>query len=116
MSVFNNILYPVRIPALPSGRIVDDKGNPTADELTFRQTLVTLLNQILGNEGLVITSQTTANISTIVANTSTTQGTSNTVYTCLPGTLFYNSTNNTMEVILLTTGVPARYLVTTTAI
>lgn len=111
--------YPVRVPNLPLGKIVDDNGYPTPEELTFRQALVTLLQTLFGNEGLVMPTQTTTNITSIVGNTALTPGATATTYTCLPGTMIYNSTNNTFEVMLFTNttdGIPARYLVTTTVI
>jgi hypothetical protein len=78
-----------RIPNLPMGRIVDEKGFPTDDELTFRQVLLTNLQRLMGNEGLVIPSLEYADIVRIVNNTETV-GTI-TRYTCAFGTLFYST-------------------------
>lgn len=50
----------IRVPNLPNGQIVDDKGYPSDDELTFRQGLITSLQQNFGNEGVVVPSQTNA--------------------------------------------------------
>lgn len=48
----------IRIPNLPDGKIVDEEGFATEDESSFRHTLVTNLQQLFGNEGLVIPTQT----------------------------------------------------------
>jgi hypothetical protein len=48
----------IRIPNLPMGALVDDKGVATDDELTFRQALVTNLQKLFGDEGMVAPSQT----------------------------------------------------------
>ena len=79
----------VRIPNLPMSQIVNDQGFPTDDELTFRQTLITNLQRIAGNEGMVAPTQTNANILTIQNNVN-----ANGQYTCAFGTLIYDSTNN----------------------
>ena len=50
----------IRVPNLPVGKITDKEGNPTDDELTFRQALVTGLQKNIGNEGLIAPSQTNA--------------------------------------------------------
>lgn len=77
---------PIRIPNLPMGKIVDDDGDPTDDELTFRQGLITQLNKLFGSEGAVLPSLTTTQIDTIVANKNA-QG----QYTCAFGTMFYDT-------------------------
>lgn len=77
----------VRIPNLPMGHIVDDQGLPTDDELTFRQTLITNLQKLFGNDGVVLPNLTTAEIDTIV-NAQNSLG----QYTCSFGTLFYDIT------------------------
>jgi hypothetical protein len=80
----------IRIPNLPTGPITDANGMPTGDELTFRQALITLLQQFMGTEGLVMPSQDAANVTTIQNNTTTTPGaTPSTTYTCQFGTLLY---------------------------
>ena len=82
----------IRIPNLPMGKIVDANGMPTDDEMTFRQTLLTLLQQFIGNEGLVMPSQTQSNIALIQNNTAQAQGaTPSFTYTCAYGTMIYNS-------------------------
>jgi|ERR1700677_1952145 len=110
----------IRIPNLPSGKIVDENGLPTDSELTFREGLLTLLQQIAGAQGLVMPQQTTANITAIATNQQTTPvGSINTnasisTYTCQPGTFIYNSTNDTVQVSVLTLGVPSFKTVTVT--
>lgn len=108
----------IRIPNLPMGRIVDADGKPTDDELTFRQTLLTLLEQLLGTEGLVMPQQPTANITTIQNHTQKTPGASSgTVYTCQFGTFIYDSTTREVKVTVESgpsTGVPVFKVVTIT--
>ena len=97
----------VKIPNLPSGKIVDESGRATDDELTFRQSLLTLLQQNIGPEGLVAPAQTATDIAAIVANTQDAPGANpNFVYTCPPGNIVYNSTNDTLQVTVLVLGVP----------
>ncbi len=110
----------IRVPNLPSGRIVDDNGAPTDDELTFRQGLITSLQQNFGNEGLVAPSQPNA----AAPNDNITQiqnaripdpitGLPN-QYSCAPGTIIYNTTNDTLMVAILVAGVPTFKTVTVT--
>ncbi len=98
-----------RIPNLPIGQLVDESGNPTPEELLFRQTLVSSLQQHIGSEGLVAPSQTNADITAIVANVKENPGTTDS-YTCAPGTFFYDSTelnpDLSVKVVVLTAGVP----------
>ncbi len=82
----------IRIPNLPLGPIVDKNGNPTAEELTFREALLGLLQTNFGPEGCVVPTQTAANITTIQNNTNS-QG----AYTCQFGTFLYDSTNNVVK-------------------
>lgn len=102
----------VRIPNLPTGAIVDKDGMPTDDELFFRQNLITALQKLMGDEGLVIPSQTTSDISTIVANQSYILSGDTVVgsYTCEPGTLLYDSTvvdpTQAVKVTINVAGVP----------
>lgn len=79
----------IRIPNLPMGNIVDEKGYPTDDELTFRQVLIQNLQRLIGNEGLVAPKQANADILSIQNKTN-----ANGQYTCAFGTLIYDSTNN----------------------
>ena len=57
-----------RIPNLHMGEMVDEKGYPTDDESTFRQVLITNLQRLFGNEGVVLPSLTTAEINAIQNN------------------------------------------------
>lgn len=74
----------LRVPNLPLGKIVDENGMPTDDELTFRQALVTLLQKLFGNEGVVMPSQPQANV-TAIQNYTNPQGQK----TCQFGTIIY---------------------------
>jgi len=75
---------PIRIPNLPMGKLVDENGHPTDNELTFRQALITSLQNYMGNEGLVSPTQNDADKTTIQDNVDS-QGT----YTCELGTILY---------------------------
>lgn len=75
---------PIRIPNLPLGKMSDEEGMPTDDELTFRQALVTSLQSYLGNEGLVTPVQSPTNAA-IILNHQNSQD----QYTCLLGTILY---------------------------
>lgn len=81
----------IRVPALPIGPIVDKDGNPTANEVMFRQSLIDLLQRYLGQEGLVAPTQSTADVQ-IIKNHVNGVGS----YTMLPGTMIYQTgeTNN----------------------
>ena len=98
----------VRIPNLPSGRMVDENGMPTEEELTFRQALLTLLQNLFGDEGLVPPAQPTTNITAIATNLTQNQGASDpTSYSMAPGTIIYNSSLRTLVVNIPTAlGVP----------
>lgn len=96
---------PIIIPNLPVGKIVDENGNPTDEELQFRQQLITTLQAIIGPEGLIAPAQTSSNINTIATNTA--QNPSNpstTVYTARYGTIIYESnavsSDTSMKVIV----------------
>lgn len=110
----------VRIPNLPIGRIVDDNGKPTDDELTFRQALLTLLEQIVGTEGLVMPQQPTTNITTIQNAKSTipvgNSGAVDQTYTCAFGTMIYDTTLGVAKIALedpLHSGIPVFHEITT---
>lgn len=77
-----------RIPNLHMGEMVDNDGYPTDDELTFRQVLISNLQRLMGNEGLVIPSLSYDDIVKVVNNTQTIGNI--TRYTCAFGTLFYS--------------------------
>lgn len=97
----------IRIPNLPNGKLVDEQGNASDDELTFRQGLITSLQQNFGPEGCVVPTQTAADIAIIVANQLP-----NGQYTCRPGTLLYDSTNDLLKAVILVAGVPTLKTVT----
>lgn len=90
-----------RIPNLPMGRIVDEKGFPTDDELTFRQVLLANLQRLMGNEGLVVPSLTSTEITTIQNNVDG-QGRK----TCAYGTMVYDTTVNQVKVAINIGGNP----------
>ena len=109
----------VRIPNLPLGRIVDDKGMATPEEQTFRQSLLTLLQTLMGEQGLVMPSQTTANILTIQNYQQPAPGTTlGYTYPCQFGTLIYNSDiadqTKSIQVAINNGGVPLFKTVTLT--
>lgn len=95
-----------RIPDLPLGRMVTEEGEPTDEELTFRQSLISNLQSWVGNEGLVAPTQTAADITIIQNNTQGNQS-GFTMYTCGFGRILYDVTNNKMVVSIDDgTGVP----------
>jgi hypothetical protein len=82
----------VRIPNLPMGRIVDQDGRPTDEEMFFRQSLVSLLLDLIGAQGIVVPSQTQTDVDKIARNTVSTpdgSGGDITTFTCQLGTLLY---------------------------
>ena len=97
----------IRIPNLPNGQIVDEKGMPTDDELTFRHALISQLQANFGSEGCVVPSQSAADIATIVANQLP-----NGQYTCQAGTLLYDTTNDLLKAVIFVAGVPTLKTVT----
>lgn len=109
----------IRVPNLPVGPMVDDKGYPVPTEIAFRQTLISGLQTNFGNEGLVAPSQTNVdssdNVTTIQNNTVITTEGGEPQYTCQGGTLLYDSTNNHLLVCILDSmGVPTFKVVTVT--
>lgn len=102
----------IRIPNLPMGKVVDENGFASDDEQTFRQTLISSLQDNFGSEGCVVPSQTTANITTIQDNTYIDQATGDTVYSCKGGTLVYDTDTNQLKVAILSGGVPTFHVVT----
>ena len=107
----------VRIPTLPMGKIVNEQGMPTDDELQFRQSLITLLNKLIGTQGVVPPSQTTADITLIATNQQITplaNGAYNSTYTMLPGALLYNTSTGKLVVNVPVAGVPTIKEVITT--
>lgn len=84
----------IRVPNLPVGKIVDDNGNSTDDELTFRQALITSLQNNFGNEGVVIPSQTNDAAPDNFINQIQNNQLPNGEYTCGFGRFLYDATNN----------------------
>lgn len=98
----------IRIPNLPNGKLVNDNGGPTDDELTFRQTLVSSLQENFGPEGCVVPTQTNAaspdDFITQIQNNQNAQG----QYTCGFGRFLYDDTNKRILVSIDSGGgVPA---------
>lgn len=91
----------IRIPVLPTGKMVDDNGNPTDIELFFRQNLISSLQNNFGDEGLVAPTQPTTNITTIQNNVLP-----NGEFSTPGGVFIYDSTTNTIKVSILVGGVP----------
>ena len=80
----------IRVPNLPNGQIADSDGNPTDDEITFRQALITSLQKNFGDEGLVAPTQSYANMLIIQNNKAPNPITGvGDVYTCQFGTCLY---------------------------
>lgn len=94
----------VRIPNLPNGKIVDNDGMPTDDELTFRQALITSLQNYMGAEGLVAPVQNPANL-LIIQNNRKTINNDPLIqqYTCLLGTIIYvqHTTDYTQDKVMV---------------
>ena len=91
----------IRIPNLPIGKIVDENGLPTAEEQMFRQNLITALQLLFGNQGVVVTSQDQANITAIQNNVAQKlSGTSYlSYYTCQFGTMIYKPSTATYPAV-----------------
>ena len=106
-----------RIPNLPVGQMVDKDGNPTQQEIVFRQNLITNLQQNFDTQGCVVTSQDTTNINIIVEQNAVDPVTGQvdpTQYVCPPGTLFYNVTTDELQCVVLVGTVPTLKTVTLT--
>jgi len=86
----------IRIPNLPLGPMTDSNGNPTDDELTYRQSLNTNLQTLFGKEGVVVPTLTATQITTIEGNSIGTGA--NLLYTTQYGTIVYNSTANSIMI------------------
>ncbi len=90
----------IRVPNLPSGQITDSNGNPTDDEITFRNTLITGLQKNFGNEGCVVPTQSNAVAPDDFIKQIQDNRTPNPVtgvpdqYTCGFGRFLYDETNN----------------------
>jgi len=92
MPVDTSLARVIRIPNLPMGRLVDEKGMPTDDFLTFLQGLVTSLQVNFGPEGVVVPTQSPANV-TVIQNNQDVQGT----YTCQLGTIIYEKADDPLN-------------------
>jgi len=81
----------IRVPTLPMGEMVKPDGNPTDDELLFRNQLITSLLQNFGNEGLVIPTQNNGVIAGVDDYVTQIQNHQNISgeYTCALGTMLY---------------------------
>lgn len=79
----------VRIPNLPIDKMVDEQGNATPTELTFRQTLVSNLQTLFGQEGCVIPIQSPSGEATIINNSIINESTGMAQYSCALGTMLY---------------------------
>ena len=79
----------VRIPNLPLDKIVSDDGTATPTELTFRQTLISNLQTLFGNEGCVVPVQNPTTMTLIQNNAVVNQTTNTLEYTCQLGTILY---------------------------
>lgn len=79
----------LRVPNLPTGKIADENGMATDDELIFRQNLITSLQNNFGNEGLVMPTQNNeappADYVTQIQNNQNENG----QFTCQLGTMLY---------------------------
>lgn len=84
----------IRIPNLPLGIMVDDKGNATDNELTFRQALITNLQNLFGDEGVVVPTQTDAASPNDFIKQIQDNQLPNGQYTCGFGRFLYDATNN----------------------
>jgi hypothetical protein len=90
----------IRIPNLPNGQIVDDNGNPTDDEITFRHALISQLQDNFGNEGCIVPTQTNAAAPLDFIHQIQNNRIPNPItgaadqYTCGFGRFLYDATNN----------------------
>jgi len=93
----------VRIPNLPFEKMVNEKGEPTSSEMTFRQTLITGLQKYFGEEGLVMPTQTPLNLTIIQNNQFPNQSTGNNEFTCNLGTMIYvqHPTDYTLDKVMI---------------
>ncbi len=90
----------IRIPNLPTGAIVDKEGIATDGEATFRRILITSLQNNFGNEGVVVPTQSAADILKIQNNTIYNPATGMNEFSCQYGTILYNSTANSIMIAI----------------
>lgn len=88
----------IRVPNLPVGKMVGEDGNPTPEELTFRQRLVSSLQDNFGPEGLVAPTQDATNIAIIQNHTIPNPSGGAPIPTCQFGTILYNVTANSIMI------------------
>lgn len=74
----------IRIPNLPTGAITNSEGNATDDEMTFRHTLISNLQNLFGSEGCVVPTQSYSNM-LLIQNNQLPNG----QFTCAFGTCLY---------------------------
>ena len=93
----------VRIPNLPIDKLVDEQGMPTPSEETFRQTLITNLQNLFGTEGCVVPTQDPTSLTTIQNNIIVNQSTDVAQFSCLPGTILYvqHPTDYTQDKVMI---------------
>lgn len=84
----------IRIPILPTGVLVKEDRTASEDELTFRQSLITSLQQNFGNEGLVMPTQTNGLAPENYIKQIQDHQLPNGTYTCGFGRFLYDATNN----------------------
>jgi hypothetical protein len=83
----------IRIPNLPIGQVVNDQGHATDDELTFRHTLITSLQNNFGNEGCVVPTQANDAAPNDFIRQIQDNQQSNGQFTCGFGRFLYDATN-----------------------
>lgn len=91
----------MNVPELPVSPLTMSDDYPSPQEYQFRQNLIQALQSVTSDEGLVPPSQNSANI-TIIQNATNDQG----QFTCMPGTLIYNTDTNQLMVCIYVAGVP----------
>jgi hypothetical protein len=93
----------IRIPNLPTGKMVDENGVATDGEATFRRILITSLQNNFGNEGVVVPTQNPTDVLKIQNNSVYNPATGMQEYTCQLGTILYeqNPTDYTMDRVLI---------------
>lgn len=91
----------IRVPNLNTDKICDEDGTPTDAENYFRNTLITNLQNLFGNNGVVVSSQP----NDVAPNDIIRQIQDNInefgQYTCAPGTIIYDSTNKRILISVL---------------
>lgn len=93
----------VRVPNLPFEKMVNEQGEPTSSEMTFRQTLITGLQKYFGAEGLVMPTQSPTNLTIIQNNQAPNPSTGTNEFTCNLGTIIYvqHPTDYTQDKVMI---------------